>query len=186
MSFRLSFKSLKKIKNIFLQGKISPNWLLPPFPAGRQLGIQKNSFSLNIWCFLPQTNDWELSVSHLGSLRLSWSQDGEKDVEWAFYVSLPFSEGETLGCFLREVAEGCEKFLHLPSLFLVSSQSEKHKYEAQELRRQCRRNIPADRKKENVTCRRDKTHLGASFTRAEEMGGTGREKWWGGVSTGRD
>jgi len=29
-------------------------------------------------------------------------------------------------------------------------------------------------KREGMNCRRDKTHLGASFTRAEELGGAGR------------
>lgn len=51
--------------------------------------------------------------------------------------------GETLGCFLRELAEGCEKFLNLPSRFHISSESEE--YEAQELRRQSRRNICPNR-----------------------------------------
>lgn len=59
---------------------------------------------------------------------------------------------ETLGCFLRKVAEGCEKFLDLPSPFLIASQSEKHKYETQELRRQCRRNISANRCWEEGKC----------------------------------
>lgn len=137
----------------------------------------------------PRQKDWELAVTHLSFFRFSWPWDGKKDVEWVLYISLLFFwGGETLGCFLRKVAEGCEKFLDLPSPFLIASQSEKHKYETQELRRQCRRNIAANRCWEEGKCDLQKgqdTSWG-KFHQGWKNGRKRREKWWGGGSTGRD